>query len=302
VRGTIVVSAARGGPQAVNAIDATIQHWLQGYVQKSWVFDNLVCLINDSSLFRGSVFATILWYLWFHFKTQRDRVVAAFASSILAVIVARIIAVLCPFRTRPLFDAAVHFRPAFEGDGVYKAAYVIGWSSFPSDHAVLFMALATGFYFISRRAGILAGVYAIAAVAFPRVYLGIHYPTDIFVGCVIGIALGAMLQTGPVRGLISRRTLAWSEQKPELFYASAFLVTSQMATLFWEPHSLLRKLVKGLKPSWESVRHEVSVIELAGVALCVLVAAALGTWLVYHVRNRPKAEPVGLAARKRSVA
>ena len=59
-------------------------------------------------------------------------------------------------------------------------------SSFPSDHAVLFSAITTGIFLVSRRLGIFATIYCLIFIAFPRLYLGLHYATDIIVGALIG--------------------------------------------------------------------------------------------------------------------
>jgi len=61
---------------------------------------------------------------------------------------------------------------------------------FPSDHAVLFFALATGLFMAHRKLGIAAYAWVIVAICFPRLYLGIHWPTDVIAGAAVGVALG----------------------------------------------------------------------------------------------------------------
>lgn len=57
--------------------------------------------------------------------------------------------------------------------------------SFPSGHAALLMALATGVYFYHKKLGyilfLLTGI-----VGLSRIYVGVHYPLDVFGGAVIG--------------------------------------------------------------------------------------------------------------------
>lgn len=50
--------------------------------------------------------------------------------------------------------------------------------SFPSDHATAVGAVAVGLLFANRRWGIVATVLALL-MAFTRVYVGAHYPTDV---------------------------------------------------------------------------------------------------------------------------
>ena len=92
---------------------------------------------------------------------------------------------MLPFRERPLHSAAIDLQIP---DALDVEA-LSGWSSFPSDHATLFFALAIGIGLVSRVAGRLILVHAIFVVSLPRVYLGLHYPTDIVAGAFIGSGL-----------------------------------------------------------------------------------------------------------------
>lgn len=262
----------------VNPIDATLVHWLQSCVQRSWLVDNIIVFLGDSSFLRGSVFAALLWWLWWRFRSDRDRVVAAFMSSILAVAVARTLAHLAPFRTRPLWDTSLQFRPALDGAGVYDGTGLINWSSFPSDHAVLFLCLATGVFFISRRLGILSGLYALLVVCFPRVYMGIHYPTDMLVGGMLGIAIGYASQCTPLRRTLAQPVIEWGDQHPAGFYTLAFLATFEMAELF----NGLRMIAKG---SVRGLRFALASPERPMVVLLLAVLVLLAGWAIFRLRR-----------------
>ena len=63
--------------------------------------------------------------------------------------------------------------------------------SFPSGHtAVSFAAASAAWFMKNRKLGAAFGVTA-CLIAFSRLYLYVHYPTDIFAGAVIGILCGA---------------------------------------------------------------------------------------------------------------
>jgi undecaprenyl-diphosphatase len=66
-------------------------------------------------------------------------------------------------------------------------------SSFPSGHAASAAAFATGVALESPRYGAVVGPVA-AGVAASRVYVGVHYPSDVLVGALLGA--GAALATG----------------------------------------------------------------------------------------------------------
>jgi undecaprenyl-diphosphatase len=107
-----------------------------------------------------------------------------------------------------------------------------GESSLPSDHAVLFYALSAGMFFISGRTGVLAIVYTTLFLVFPRVYLGIHYPTDILLGAAIGIVVCLLCNLTVFNEKVSRPITVLSDSRPELFYPGFFLISYQIADMF----------------------------------------------------------------------
>ena len=63
-----------------------------------------------------------------------------------------------------------------------------GWS-FPSGHAATAFAGAVALTYLSRSGGPLFFLLA-AAIAFSRVYVGVHYPGDVLAGAALGTAVG----------------------------------------------------------------------------------------------------------------
>jgi undecaprenyl-diphosphatase len=70
--------------------------------------------------------------------------------------------------------------------------------SFPSNHAVNSFAVATVIGLFYRRL-IPPAVALATVVAYSRVHLGVHYPTDVLAGALVGTALGAALGTAGKR-------------------------------------------------------------------------------------------------------
>ncbi|MGH3314283.1 MAG: phosphatase PAP2 family protein, partial [Streptomyces sp.] len=69
--------------------------------------------------------------------------------------------------------------------------------SFVSDHATLAMALAVGIFIVHRRYGLVAIALAVLA-GFCRVYMGVHYPTDVIGGLALGTAVALLLAPAAV--------------------------------------------------------------------------------------------------------
>jgi len=78
-------------------------------------------------------------------------------------------------------------RPFIAGDAVLIGKAPDGFS-FPSQHASFSFTAATTAFLSQRTLGWIA-LIAAALVAYSRVYLGVHYWTDVLAGAVIGSAI-----------------------------------------------------------------------------------------------------------------
>ena len=63
--------------------------------------------------------------------------------------------------------------------------------SFPSGHTLSSFAVATTIFCINKRFGIIAVIMA-CLIAFSRLYLYVHYPSDVFGGLIIGVSIGLL--------------------------------------------------------------------------------------------------------------
>lgn len=83
-------------------------------------------------------------------------------------------------------------RPLLEGvPTIRRLARQPHTTSFPSGHSASAAAFATAVALESRRYGLLVAPVA-AAVAFSRVYVGVHYPGDVLAGAAIGAGAAAL--------------------------------------------------------------------------------------------------------------
>ena len=174
----------------------------------------------------------VFWWLWFRQseeqKEVRTYVVLTFLACLVAIALSQILVLSLPFRTRPLYVEELGMVMPF-GMEYYNMS---AWSSFPSDHAVLFFTLAFGFFHISRRMGWLAFLYVLVFVGLPRVYVGLHYPTDILVGGLVALSIHLLSGRKFFVDRLARPIVEWSNTQPQYFYPIFYFVSYQIADLF----------------------------------------------------------------------
>lgn len=228
----------------MNFFDSAVFQSLNSLAGRSEFLDILILSAAHNPLLKGGVLAALLWWAWSSagddVPERRARVLAAVLVSLPAIALARLLAVVLPFRLRPMHEEGIGFTAPYGLD----TGILDGWSSFPSDHAVLFFTLAAGIFCLSRRAGVFALAYASIFICLPRVYLGLHYPTDIAAGAAIGLVMGwagTVYMSGNGK---FRASIDWLNRRPAILYPALFLVTYQIADLFSSGRGLMRGLVK----------------------------------------------------------
>ncbi len=222
---------------------------------RSPLFVRAVEALAELNLTRGLLLIALLWWIWFRYDRAvgaageaarevarlraREIVIAAIVSGLIALAIGRLLAHELPFRLRPIFEPQLHgLYPAANGRVLLPRT----WSSFPSDHAMLWGAIATGIFFASRPAGIYALVHVIVLICLPRLYLGLHYPTDLLVGLALGVGIACVMNVPRLRAATARPFLVLAARYPGVFFGAAFLLSFELATQFDE----LRLLAFGL--------------------------------------------------------
>ncbi|HZS83361.1 MAG TPA: phosphatase PAP2 family protein [Stellaceae bacterium] len=212
--------------------DMAIFHAVNGFAGH-FAVDHLVKQAEENTLLRGTLYLTIYWGLWFWpspRQAERRKILLDIMVAIVAtVVIARVMAVVLPFRVRPIYTDGIGFQPT-----AFPVGYqLVNWSSFPSDTAAFFFAMSIGFWSLSRSLSIAAMAYCVTYICLPRLYLGLHWPSDLVVGCLVGAAVPMLvMRSAWIRRAIAVPLYECSERFPAYFYAGLFLVTSQMAPLF----------------------------------------------------------------------
>lgn len=219
----------------MNSIDAAFSALLNHGAQRWPAFDQAIVFLSNSDLAKGGVLVGALWAFWFYPRGDRERnrslLLAAVFASLITLFAARVVAFCFPLRVRPLLSPELHLNPPI---GLPAQSNWTSWSSFPSDHAALFVALAAGVWLVSRRAGTALLAYVALFICLPRIYIGIHYASDVLAGAGLGAVLVSLCAWEPLRRRCFVPVVRWGERHPTLFYFGFFLLTFQIATLFWD--------------------------------------------------------------------
>ena len=238
----------------MNLFDGTLIPLYNRFAHHSRYVDDLFGHIAGNDLIKGGVILAAFWGLWFVRRPLPDQAVArttllvTLIAAFLAVGSARALTLVLPFRARPLFAGAPFTQQPYDVQGILNA--LPNWSSFPSDHAALFFALTAGCFLVSRRLGVALIVYVSVFIMWPRLYLGIHYPTDILVGGLIGVVcvLGAVIavrQLPPLQRLAAHTLVLidrLNDRYPFISYAILFATCFETASLFNHMRGLVKVL------------------------------------------------------------
>jgi undecaprenyl-diphosphatase len=135
-------------------------------------------------------------FYWFSRTEQNRRMVGeALISVCLGLMVSGILGQLLyrdrPFVTHTVFQLIKHPANA----------------SFPSDHTIAAFAIAMSIWIFHRKAGIFWLILA-TAIGFSRIWVGVHYPSDVLAGVLIGALSSVIIHLLFTRWKLARQGLS----------------------------------------------------------------------------------------------
>lgn len=164
------------------SLDIELLYFLNSFAGKSAVFDGVIVFIANYLQYPLAALSLVGLYYWRISKPEKKKI---FWVALLSVVIARlgITELIRFFYHRP--------RPFIVYSDIYPLISKNEYS-FPSGHAAFFFALAAAIYFYNKRWG---AWFFIAAflISISRVIAGIHYPSDIIAGAVIGVVVGYLV-------------------------------------------------------------------------------------------------------------
>ncbi|WP_230195332.1 phosphatase PAP2 family protein [Streptomyces coriariae] len=184
----------------INGLAKDAPHWL----------DRTVEFVGEYGLLLAMVLL-IVWCWWG--VRRRPGGAEEAASSIAALIWAPLAAGIAVLVNVPIRGFVERPRPFLDHEGLEVLVSGKTDYSFVSDHATLTMAMAVGLFVAHRRFG-LVGIGIALLEGFCRIFMGVHYPTDVVGGFALGTAVALLLS--PVASMLLTPVLKAVDRSPRV--------------------------------------------------------------------------------------
>ncbi|PSM44336.1 hypothetical protein C6Y14_04645 [Streptomyces dioscori] len=161
----------------INGLAKDAPHW----------FDRVMEFVGEWGLLLVMVLL-VLWCWWNVRRRGGDEAAASVAALIWAPLAAGV-AVLVNVPIRGFVERP---RPFVDHEGLEVLIGGKSDYSFVSDHSTLMMAMGVGLFVANRKFG-LVGIGLALLGGFCRIYMGVHYPTDVVGGFALGTAVVLLL-------------------------------------------------------------------------------------------------------------
>lgn len=172
-------------------LDGAILLWIQEWIRSDWLNPTVIRITHLGD--NGMIWIVLVLLLLFP-KQTRKYAVMAMVALLFSLLINNMI----------LKNAIARTRPYEMVEGLTRLIEAQHDFSFPSGHtASAFAAAVVLFRNLKKRYGIPLLVLAVL-ISLSRLYVGVHYPTDVLFGAISGILL-AVLAEWLVNGILERR-------------------------------------------------------------------------------------------------
>ncbi|MET9671360.1 phosphatase PAP2 family protein [Streptomyces sp. NPDC006475] len=162
----------------INGLAKDAPHW----------FDRVMEFVGEWGILLAMV-AVALWCWW---SVRRRGTTEDSVSGVVALVWAPLAAGIALLINIPIRGFVERPRPFLDHQGIEVLVSGKTDYSFVSDHATMAMAIGAGLFIAHRKFG-WAAIGLALAEGFCRVYMGVHYPTDVIGGFALGTAVTLLL-------------------------------------------------------------------------------------------------------------
>lgn len=157
----------------ITQLDFSILYWVQEYIRTDFL-DAVAAGL--SMAFEGGIFWFVLSAILLVFRKTRT-------AGVMVIIAMGVYLVVGELGMKNIFCRE---RPCHVDPSVVLAVHAPSSYSFPSGHTGSSFAAAGALFACNKRLGVPALVLALI-VGLSRIYLFVHYPTDVLVGALLGL-------------------------------------------------------------------------------------------------------------------
>ncbi|MFD4571643.1 phosphatase PAP2 family protein [Streptomyces sp. NPDC058417] len=184
----------------INGLAKDAPHWL----------DRIVGFVGEFGLL--AAMGLLLLWCWWGVRRRAGSGEEA-ASAVAALVWAPLAAAVAVLVNVPIRGFVERPRPFLDHDGLEVLVSGKSDFSFVSDHATLTMAMGVALFVANRKFG-LVGIGLGLLEGFCRVYMGVHYPTDVVGGFALGTAVALLLS--PIASMLLTPLVAAVERSPRV--------------------------------------------------------------------------------------
>ena len=160
----------------MHSLDLSIFNWFYGFAGQGVWSDRLIVFIAERL-----IYALLLWFVYLVARAawrEEWRSVQTYCRAVISALVAR-------FVVAEAIRFFYHHPRPFVALGLHSLFNETSYS-FPSGHAIFLFALSTGVYMANKRQGRIF-YFASFIICLARIAAGVHYPSDILGGMILGI-------------------------------------------------------------------------------------------------------------------